>query len=134
MSAPAENHGDGGGREEVQGHSTPKQKGGKFHGTDNPRHLRGIAAMMRRPVPREHGDRAVGCSNFPDLIAELRRRGLEIPCEKVPDRDRDGEPIRRGVYHLTDDDRRKLIHWMTSRNRVKVGAGDTALLFGRDES
>lgn len=103
---------------------------GKFAGTDNPRHLRAIHALLNRPVPREHGDRAVGCSNFPDVVAELRRRGLETPCERVPDRDRDGKPIKRGVYHLTSDDRRKLIRWMTIRNRAKVGAGGTAPLFG----
>lgn len=88
---------------------------------------------MRRALPREHGDRAAGCSNFPDLISELRRRGLEIPCDRVPDRDRDGQPIRRGVYHLTADDRRKLIRWMTIRSRVKVGAGGTAPLFESGE-
>lgn len=106
---------------------------GKFTGTDNPRHLRATHALLNRPVPREHGDRAVGCSNFPDVIAELRRRGLEIPCERVPDRDRDGQPISRGVYHLTASDRRKVLRWMKTRSRMKVGAGDTALLFGRDE-
>ena len=103
---------------------------GKFSGTDNPRHLRALPALMNRPLPREHGDRAAGCSNFPDLIAELRRRGLEIPCERVPDRDRDGNAIKRGVYHLTDADRRKLARWMATMGRVKVGAGNTALLFG----
>ncbi len=106
---------------------------GKFHGTDNPRHLRAIDALMRRALPREHGDRAAGCSNFPDLVAELRRRGLDIPCERVPDRDRDGFPIKRGVYHFVASDRRKVLRWMKSRSRMKVGAGDTALLFGRDE-
>lgn len=107
---------------------------GRFIGTDNPRHLRAIPALLIRPLPREHGDRAAGCANFPDLIAELRRRGLEIPCERVPDRDRDGKPIKRGVYHLTADDRRKLIRWMTIRTRAKVGADGTAPLFERDES
>ena len=102
----------------------------KFTGTDNPRHLRGIDALLRRAMPREHLDRALGASNGPDAVAELRRRGLKIPCERVPDRDRDGEPIRRGVYHLTADDRRKVLRWMTNRSRVKVGADRTAPLFG----
>jgi len=132
VNAPAKDLGEGSGRDEVQGHSTPEQKGQKFAGTDNPRHLRAIPALLNRPLPREHGDRAAGCSNFPDLIAELRRRGLEIPCKRVPDRDRDGFPIKRGVYYLTADDRRKLIRWMNARNRLKVGAGVTALLFGEN--
>lgn len=130
MNAPAKDLGEGSGRDEVQGHSTP----GKFAGTDNPRHLRAIDALMRRALPREHGDRAAGCSNFPDLVAELRRRGLDIPCERVPDRDRDGFPIKRGVYHFVASDRRKVLRWMKSRSSMKVGAGDTARLFGRNES
>jgi hypothetical protein len=87
----------------------------KFTGTDNPRHLRGIAALRRRPMPREHLDAAMGASNGPDAVAELRRRGLEIPCERVPDIDRDGRPIKRGVYSLTTADRRKVNQWLAGR-------------------
>lgn len=32
-----------------------------------------------------------------DLIAELRRRGLDVPCERVPDLKRGGSTIKRGV-------------------------------------
>jgi hypothetical protein len=87
----------------------------KFTGTDNPRHLRAIHALLTRPMPREHLDRAAGCSNGPELVAELRRRGLELPCERVPDTDRDGRPIKRGVYHFIQSDRNKIIRWMASR-------------------
>ena len=87
----------------------------KFIGTDNPRHLRAITALLRRPMPREHLDREAGCSNAPDLIAELRRRGLDLPCERVPDLDRDGQPIKRGVYHLATTDRLKLNRWIAGR-------------------
>ena len=87
----------------------------KFDGTDNPRHLRAITALMARPQRREHLDTAAGCSNAPELVAELRRRGLDIPCERVPDLDRDGLPIRRGVYYFLDSDRRKLNRWLAGR-------------------
>lgn len=90
---------------------------GKFSGTDNPRHLRAIHALDTRPMPREHLDRAVGCSNGPELVAELRRRGLEVPCQRVSDTDRDGLPIRRGVYHFTEQDRRKLTTWRRMRQK-----------------
>lgn len=90
----------------------------KFSGTDNPRHLRAIHALMTRPMPREHLDRAAGCSNGPDLVAALRCRGLEIPCEKVSDTDRDGLPIKRGVYYFTESDRRKISRWQSSRSRA----------------
>ena len=83
----------------------------KFTGTDNPRHLRAIAAVMVRPRRREDIDSIAGCSNAPELIAELRRRGLEFPCERIRFIDRDGYPCRPGVYSLTDSDRRKVWAW-----------------------
>jgi hypothetical protein len=87
----------------------------KFRGTDNPRHLRAIHALMTRPMPREHLDRAAGCSNGPELVAELRRRGLDVPCERVECYDRDGQTIKRGVYHLTGGDRRLIATWQRGR-------------------
>lgn len=88
----------------------------KFTGTDNPRHLRAIQALMTRPQRREHLDMIAGCSNTPELIAELRRRGLDVPCERVPDLDRDGRPIKRGVYHLLKSDRHKVNAWLRKRD------------------
>jgi hypothetical protein len=87
----------------------------QFSGTNNPRHLRAIAALLRRPMPREHLDREAGCSNGPDLIAELRRRGLDVPCVPVEDTDRDGQLIRRGVYRFLSSDRRKVTRWLAVR-------------------
>lgn len=98
--------------------STPKTAT-KFSGTDNPRHFRVIHAALVRSRKREEIDRIAGCSNAPELIAELRRRGLEFPCDRIPAIDRDGYPIRFGVYHLTDADRRKLAVWFR-----KGGAND----------
>lgn len=43
--------------------------------TDNPRHQSALALLLQRPARREEIDRAAGCSNAPDLIGELRRRG-----------------------------------------------------------
>ncbi|MDP2822728.1 MAG: hypothetical protein Q8O52_08625 [Sulfuritalea sp.] len=111
MTAPADFRGDGGGREGKQANDT------EFRLTDNPRELRALHAALRRSLPREHGDREAGCSNFPDLVAALRRRGLEFPCDRIPDHDRDGKPIRRGVYHLTASDRRKVIRALTRRDK-----------------
>jgi hypothetical protein len=88
----------------------------EFEGTDNPRHFRVIHAARVRSRKREEIDRIAGCSNGPELIAELRRRGLEFPCDRVPGYDRDGYPIRFGVYRLTDADRRKLTRWLAARN------------------
>jgi hypothetical protein len=93
----------------------------KFTGTDNPRHLRAIAALLRRPMPRESLDKEAGCSNAPELVAELRRRGLDVPYERINFVDRDGFICRPGVYLLTAADRRKLHQWMAMRQK-KGGA------------
>lgn len=95
--------------------STPRGPG-KFTGTNNPRHLRVINALLTRPRKREEIDHIGGCSNGPELVAELRRLGLEFPCTRVPGIDRDGNPIRYGIYHLTDNDRRKLNTWLRLRD------------------
>jgi len=86
----------------------------KFN-TDNPRHLRVIAAALRRSLPREQVDREAGCSNGPELIAELRRRGLEFPCVRIEAIDRDGKPCKPGVYNLTGKDRRIIYRWLRNR-------------------
>jgi hypothetical protein len=83
--------------------------------THSPRRLRALAALLVRSQNREALDRAAGCSNGPDLIAELRRRGLSIPCDRVPVIDRDGQEVRIGVYHLTASDRRKVAKMIRQR-------------------
>ena len=89
--------------------------GPKFTGTDNPRHLRVIEALLQRPRRREDVDNIAGCSNGPDLIAELRRRGLgeeHLPCERINFIDRDGFRCCPGVYHLTEQGRRAIYTWL----------------------
>ena len=83
----------------------------KFTGTDNPRHLRAIAALLRRPISRQELDSMAGASNSPELVAELRRRGLEVPCERIRFIDRDGHLCRPGVYSFTASDRRMFYAW-----------------------
>ena len=95
-----------------QGHS---KSTASFLGTDNTRHLRVIQALMTRPLPREHLDQVAGCSNGPDLVGELRRRGLKLPCTRTRKKDRDGFDVLPGVYHLTQRDRRKVNEWKRRR-------------------
>lgn len=91
----------------------------KFTGTNNPRHLRALQVLLRRPIPREQLDQVVGCSNGPDLIAELRRRGLDIPCERIDFIDRDGKRRRSGVYAPSTKDRKLIYCWLDQRRRIK---------------
>lgn len=96
-----------------KGHS--KTHAPKFTGTSNPRHLRAITALLRRPLSRENLDTVAGCSNGPALVAELRSFGLAIPCQRIKVIDRDGKVCRPGVYSLTDADRRKVYQWQARR-------------------
>ena len=100
-----------------QGDSKPTAA---FLGTDNPRHLRVIQAVLVRPIPREELDRVAGCSNGPDLVAELRQRGLAMPCTRTKKLDRDLFSCWPGVYHLTQRDRRKLTDWKRKRAAGEV--------------
>jgi hypothetical protein len=94
----------------------------RFTGTDNPRELRALALLLRRPsVPREVFDREVGCSNGPDLIARLRSYGLgpdHLPCTRIEITDRDGCTCRPGVYYLTPQGRSAVRHWMYKRGNA----------------
>ena len=93
----------------------------RFTGTDNPRHLRVIQALMTRPLPREQLDSVAGASNGPELVAELRRRGLETPCTRTKKKDRDLFDCWPGVYHFTQRDRRNIYRWLAKQHRARRG-------------
>jgi len=92
----------------------------RFLGTDNPRHLRVIQALLTRARSREDIDRIAGASNGPAAIAELRALGLPkpecLPCERTPCFDRDGQEVQRGIYWLTPTGRRRVQAWMRRRD------------------
>jgi hypothetical protein len=90
----------------------------KFAGTDNPRHLRAIHSLMQRARFKNNLQSITGASNTPELVAELRRRGLTIPCGRVPVLDRDGLVTRPGIYSFNDTDRRKIATWQRARGRA----------------
>lgn len=101
--------------------STSIQIPDHFKGTDNPRELRVIAAILVRPRRREDVDSIAGASNGPELVANLRRLGLETPCERIHFIDRDGRPCRPGIYSFTAADRRKYYAWVAKRKTIKEG-------------
>lgn len=72
----------------------------------NPREVRLLMALLQRSLSREALDRVVGCSNSPDHVMKLRRQHhLDLPCQRVAGSDRDGSPVRYGVYSATPKDR-----------------------------
>lgn len=93
-----------------------------FTGTRSPRHLRALRALLASPsgLAREALDRVAGCSNGPALVADLRAKGLELPCFMRTVRDRDGKEVEAGVYVLTEHDRRKVARWLAEHDKVAV--------------
>jgi len=90
-----------------------------FGGSDNPRELRVIQALLVRPRRREDVDAIAGASNGPDLISNLRDlfpksddRNEYIACERIHFTDRDGRSCRPGVYSLTALGRRLIHLWL----------------------
>jgi hypothetical protein len=72
-------------------------------------------------LTREQLDAVAKASNGPQLVAQLRRRGLDIPCDRRCVTDADDKTVRPGLYHLTHADRRKLSDW---KNAIASGAPD----------
>lgn len=99
----------------VLGGTSNSKQAASFSGTQNPRHLRVVQAVTVRPVPREEVDRIAGCANGPALIADLRDLGLSLPCTRTRKLDRDLFECWPGVYHLIQQDRRKLAAWKRKR-------------------
>lgn len=87
----------------------------RFFGTDDPRQLRVLAALRIKPQSREAIDTIAGVSNGPDIVMDLRARGLDIPCERVRVLDLDGKPRRPGVYSFNQEDRRRVTEWLAIR-------------------
>lgn len=73
-----------------------------------PRQRRILHALLTRSRTREQIDSEAGASNGPDEIHRLRAKGLAIPCTRISCFDNDGKEVRRGIYHLTVGDHRKL--------------------------
>ena len=65
----------------------------------NPSQIRALQALMNNPQMRENLDEIPSCSNSPELIASLRRMGLEIFCKRVERFDRDGNACWAVLAH-----------------------------------
>lgn len=77
----------------------------------SPRQQRAVNGLRTGWMMREQLDRHVGCSNSPELISQLRKLGLTIPCTKVSVVDRDGLACKSGRYELTPADIEMLDQW-----------------------
>lgn len=77
----------------------------------SPRQRRALEALWNGARMRESLDRIAGCSNAPQLVSDLRDKGIDIDCTLVDSVDRDGRPCKPGRYELTDKGRDALQRW-----------------------
>lgn len=73
-----------------------------------PRQQRALDALWTGPKMREALDRMAGCSNGPQLVRDLRDKGIDIDCVLIESIDRDGRPCKPGRYELTHTGRTTL--------------------------
>ena len=83
-----------------------------FKGTESPGHLHVLQALGVSPQPLEAIDDRTGCSNGPKLVAEIRRCGLEVPCQRTPCINRDGFIVERRICLMTVRDKRFIRDWI----------------------
>ena len=76
-----------------------------------PRQKRALDALWTGPKMRETLDRLAGCSNAPQLVSDLKDKGVNIECVLIDSFDRDGKPCKPGRYELTDKGRDALGQW-----------------------
>jgi hypothetical protein len=102
-------------------------KPAQFLGTDNPRYLRAIQAVLTRPIPRQQLDDIAGCANGPDAILQIRSlftdgNGKEhLQCKRINFIDRDGNQCRPGVYLFTTVGRKLVYAWIAKRGSFSNG-------------
>lgn len=68
-----------------------------------------------RGVKREDADCIARASNGPDVVFQLRKRGIEIDTELRAFVTSDGDPSRYGVYHLQQQSRQELEELLRGR-------------------
>ena len=74
-----------------------------------PYQRRCLKALLIGPVDRSDLDRAIGTTNAPEFVKQLRRKGLDIDMEKIPFVNRDDHKCWRGRYHLHPNSRTKAL-------------------------
>ncbi|MQX53924.1 hypothetical protein [Alcanivorax sediminis] len=66
------------------------------------RQFRAVSLLLTRDISPLDVERLAGCRNGPELVATLRRRGLQIDTLEDRKPDRDGRTCRTGLYRLRE--------------------------------
>lgn len=88
--------------------SAPKQR--KFKLTPRQRRLCEEFATGRK-LWREDVDRIAGASNGPNVMSQLKRKGLKWQCDHIKKIDCDGEPCEPGLYSIVGSGWETLRAW-----------------------
>ncbi len=77
-----------------------------------PRQARVCEAFAKRcKLWREEVDRIAGASNGPEVMRQLKKKGLTWQCDRVKKIDRDGNPCEPGIYSIVGDGWETLNTW-----------------------
>lgn len=88
--------------------SAPSKR--KFKLTERQRRV--CLAMLRcKALWREEIDRIAGASNGPEVMRQLKNKGLAWQCVRVKKIDRDGKPCEPGIYSLVGNGYDTLLAW-----------------------
>ncbi len=64
--------------------------------------LRELLAFYNKGTSRRWLEQATDILNVPDVIMNLRRKGIEISTTMVKSKNKFGRPVSYGIYHLLD--------------------------------
>ncbi|WP_444937704.1 hypothetical protein [Microbulbifer sp. JMSA002] len=68
------------------------------------RQMRALKTLVKRSCCREELDKVTGASNSPEIVSQLRKRGIAVKCRMEGHIDRDGIAGSHGVYWLPDSE------------------------------
>ena len=69
------------------------------------------AFAKRSKLWREEVDRIAGASNGPEIMLQLKGKGLAWQCDRIKKVDRDGNPCEPGIYFIVGNGWETLRAW-----------------------
>lgn len=86
---------------------------------NTPRQIRALKAIAQKATSRHDLDIIAGAENSPEVVSQLKKRGFDIQCKRVPIIDRDGRVTHKGIYYLEKE--AVQVAWLAI-NKLEKGA------------
>lgn len=83
-----------------------------------PKQQRILTALLNGPLTRRQAGDISGALNAPQVILELRRKGIPIVTEWQCGIDRDNRPYRMGIYSLPPTAHHQAREWLNGELEV----------------